>query len=177
VSSFVDPNPYEDNVVRVLNLMRTTFGEEFKTYYDGEPEVIPLFNLPAIIVTLTTDDTTEGSMGQDDVEDHITVKVVLNKKDDWDGDKVNPLNMTERKIRDYIGRRDQETGNYDPHTVKGAIRKDLLAGVEEVAATMTVEYGINPRAIGSSKDTEYADLTAEGHVSFGIQYSVDTYDN
>ncbi|MFJ6416472.1 hypothetical protein [Paeniglutamicibacter sp. NPDC091659] len=167
---------YQDNVQRVLNLMKTTFGSEFKTYYDGEPEVIPLFNLPCIIVTQTSDTTTEGAQGQDDVEDTITVKVVLNKKDDWNGDKVDPLNMTERKIRDYVGKRDKVTGNYEPQTVKGALRKELLADdVEAVAPTMNVEYGINPRAVGEDTKTQYAIRTAEGHVTFGVQFSVDTY--
>ncbi|MBV1778678.1 hypothetical protein KRR55_06070 [Paeniglutamicibacter sp. ABSL32-1] len=166
---------YQDNVQRVLNLMKSTFGSEFTTYYDGEPEVIPLFNLPCIIVTQTSDTTAEAAMGQDDIEDTITVKVVLNKKDDWNGDKVDPLNMTERKIRDYIGKRDEKTGNYEPRTVKGALRKDLLEDVEAVAPTMNVEYGINPRAVGEDSETQYANLTAEGHVTFGVQFSVDTY--
>ncbi|NQD39969.1 hypothetical protein [Glutamicibacter halophytocola] len=166
---------FEDSVQRVLKLMKSTFGDEFKTYYDGDPEVIPLFNLPCIIVTQTSDETVEAAMGQDDVNDSITVKVVLNKRDDWDNDKVNPLNMTERKIRDYIAKRDPATGNYLPNTVKGAIRSDLLEGVEAVAPTMNVEYGLNPRAIGENPKTEYADLTAEGHVTFTVQFSVDTY--
>lgn len=166
---------YPDSVQRVLNLMKSTFGEEFKTYYDGDPEVIPLFNLPCLIVTQTTDTTSEGAMGQDDIEDTVTIKIVLNKMDDWDGDKVNPLNMTERKIRDYIGKRDEETGNYDKRSVKGALRCDLLEDVEAVAPTMNVEYGINPRALGPNEKTAYATLTSEGHVTFGIQFAIDTF--
>lgn len=161
---------YDDNVQRILNLMKDTFGGDIKTYYDGDPEAIPLFNLPAIIVTQTGDDTVQAAMGEDDIEDRLTVKVVLNKRDDWDGDKVNPLNMTERKIRDFISKRDQETGNYDPRTVKGAIRNYALDGITAFANSMNVEYGINPRVSGKG----LADLTAEGHVSFAIQYSVET---
>jgi len=162
---------YEDNVQRVLHLMEDTFGETFKTYYDGDPEAIPLFNLPCLIVTQSGEDTEEAAFGQDDVTDRLTVKVVLNKRDDWDGDKVNPTNMTERRIRDFIGARDPITGLYDAKTVKGALRLDLLDGVTAVAPTMNVEYGINPRV---SPGEGYADLTAEGHVSFDIQYCVNT---
>lgn len=163
-------NQYEDNVQRMLRLMRDTFGDAFKTYYDGDPEAIPVFNLPAIIVTQTGDDTREAEMGEDDIEDRLTIKVVFNKRDDWDGDKVNPLNMTERKIRDFIAARDQTSGNYDPRTIKGALRNHALDGVTAVAGAMNVEYGINPRIAGEG----LADLTAEGHVSFAIQYSVET---
>jgi hypothetical protein len=162
-------SPYEDNVQRILNLMKGTFGDTFNTYYDGDPEAIPLFNLPCIIVTQSGDDTTAGAWQQDDIEDRLTIKIVLNKKDDWGGNKVDPLNMTERKIRNFVAERDQETGLYLPRTVKGAIRTMALDGITAIAGTMNVEYGINPRIAGEG----LADLTAEGHVTFTISYPVD----
>lgn len=161
----------EDTVQRVLRLMRETFGSAFKEYYDGDPEAIPLFNLPAIIVTQTGDETTEDQQGEDKVLDAITIKVVFNKRDDFTGDKIDPLNLTERKIRELIARRDPETGMYDPHSVKGAVRKTLLSDFTAVAPTMNVEYGVNPRVAGDG----LADLTAEGHVSFTVEYLVETY--
>jgi len=157
-----------DSVSRVLDLMRDTFGEAFKTYYDGDPEAIPLFNLPAIIVDQTGDDTIEAAFGQDDVEDRIIIKVVLNKRDDFDNDKVKQLNTTARRIRDIIGKRDPATKNYESKTVKGAVRQFVVEGVNAIAPTMNVEYGINPRPGGEG----YADLTAEGHVTFPITYSL-----
>lgn len=166
----------EDTVQRVLRLMRDTFGSEFATYYDGDPEAIPLFNLPAIIVTQTGDETSEDQQGEDKVLDAITIKVVLDKRDDFTGDKVDPLNLSERKIRDFIAKRDPETGQYDPRSVKGAIRKELLDDFTAVAPTMNVEYGLNPRGAGYAKDVEYANLTAEGHVSFTVEYPVATYE-
>lgn len=162
----------EDTVQRVLRLMKDTFGGAFKEYYDGDPEAIPLFNLPAIIVTQTGDETTEDQQGEDKVLDAITIKVVLNKRDDFTGDKIDPLNLTERKIREFIAKRDPETGMYDPHSVKGAIRKELLSDFTAVAPTMNVEYGVNPRVVGEG----LADLTSEGHVSFTVEYPVETYE-
>lgn len=161
----------EDTVQRVLRLMRDTFGAQFKTYYDGDPEAIPVFNLPAIIVVQTGDETAEDEQGEDMVLDAITIKVVLNKRDDFTGDKVDPLNMTERKIREFIAKRDPDTGMYDPQSVKGAIRKELLDDFTAVAPSMNVEYGVNPRVAGD----DLADLTAEGHVSFTVEYPVETY--
>lgn len=161
----------EDTVQRVLRLMRETFGKAFQEYYDGDPEAIPLFNLPAIIVTQTGDETSEDQQGEDKVLDAITIKVVFNKRDDFTGDKIDPLNLTERKIREIIARRDPETGAYDPQSVKGAIRKKLLDDFTAVAPTMNVEYGVNPRVAGEG----LADLTAEGHVSFTVEYPVETY--
>lgn len=165
---------YEDNVQRILHLMKATFGETFKTYYDGDPEAIPLFNLPAIIVTQSDDETKEAAMGEDDVTDTLTIKVVLNKMDDFDGNKVNPTNMTERKIRKFISRRDEATGLYDPISLKGALRNHGLDGVTAVAPSLKVAYGLTPRTVGTDDKTQYASLTAEGHVTFTIQYSVET---
>ena len=161
----------EDTVQRVLRLMRDTFGGAFKTYYDGDPEAIPVFNLPAIIVTQTGDETSEDKQGEDKVLDAITIKVVLNKRDDFTGDKIDPLNLTERKIREFIGKRDPVTGRYDRQSVKGVIRKELFQDFTAVAPTMNVEYGVNPRVAGDG----LADLTAEGHVSFTVEYPVETY--
>lgn len=163
---------YEETVVKVIDLLKKTFGSEFKKYYNGEPEAIPLFDLPCIVVTQTTDDTTEAAQGEDDVTDQITVKVILNKKEDWDANRVSELNTTESRIRTYIAKRDPKSGDYGERTVKGALRKNLLDGVIARAPQMNIEYGINPRIAPTS---EYADLTAEGHVTFSIIYSVDTY--
>ena len=159
-----------DIVKRTIDLMRTTFGTTFKEYYDGDPEQIPLFNLPALIVDQTNDTTTEAAYGQDDVDDSITVKVVMDKRDDFNGDQVDPLNMTARKIRELIGKRDPVTRKYETKTVKGALRTHLLDGITALAPVVTVEYGIVPRG----GDSNYATLTSEGHVKISMTYTVNT---
>jgi len=150
--------------------MKETFGSSFKKYFDGDPEAIAVMDLPAIIVEQTGDTTNEGAYGQDDVQDRIVVKVVLNKRDDFTGDAVDPLNLTARKIRELVGKRDSATNDYDDQTVKGAIRKHLTDDITALAPEMTVEYGINPRIGGEG----LANLTAEGHVTFSLEYSLNT---
>lgn len=163
----------DDAVKAVLDLMKTTFGSTFVTYYDGDPGMIPNFNLPAIIVTQPSDTTTEGQQGEDDIDDQITIKVVLNRADDYDGDNVNPTDTTERKIRNFIAAR--KDGKYLPNTVKGALRVKLLEGATAVAPTMNVNYGITPRPLPEDDPDRYANMTSEGHVTFSIQSSVFTY--
>lgn len=161
----------KSSVDLVLDLMQSTFGDKFPTYYSGDPDLIPKFNLPCIIVTQTRDDTTEAEMGEDDVSDEIRIKVLYDRADDFVGG-IDPLNLTEKKLRDVVGRRDGE-GKYDPVSVKGALRSALLDGVTAVAPTMSVEYGINPRE--TLGNTANAAWTSEAWVTFTIQYSVDTY--
>lgn len=162
-----------DSVQLVLDAMRETFGAEFKTYYDGDPEAIPVFNLPALIVTQTGDETAEGAFRQDDVIDRLTIKLVLNKRDDFTT-KLDPLNTTERRLRDYVGKKSAATGRYEEQTVKYALRHAALEGVTAIAGSITVEYGLMPRTGLTDKNTLTELLTAEAHVNFAVQYSVDS---
>lgn len=165
------------SVDRVLALMKDTFGpagknRRFKVYYDGDPIAIPLFNLPALVVELVEDDTNEAAYGQDDIEERFLIKVVFNKSDDFDGDLVNPLDMTAKKIREIIGKIAPDTKTYAKATVKYALRKHLTDGETALAPRMQVKYGVTPREAGEG----YAKLTAEGHVSFSITTSRNTDD-
>lgn len=164
MKSFVD---------QTLELMQATFGKTFKTYYTGDPDVIPTFNLPCVIVTQTRDETVEAQQGEDDITDTIVIKLVLNKADDYTGSNIDPLNLTEKRLRDFVGELDDE-GLYKPKTVKYALRNALLDGdVEAVAPTMSVEYGLNPRnSLGKASNVEW---TTEAWVTFTVQHSVQTY--
>lgn len=166
----------KDSVERVIDLLVATYGlpapdGTFRTYYNGDPEVIPAFNLPCAIVTQVKDDTTEGEMGEDDVTDQIRIKLVMDKRDDYTG-KIDPLNLTEKRLRDLVGRRNAQN-EYEPGTIKRMLRDALLDGVTAVAPTMQVEYGVNPR--DTQGDSGNVEWTAEAWITFSIQYSVDTY--
>lgn len=152
---------------KILTLMKETFGSEFNEYYDGDPDQIPVFNLPCVVVDQLTDDTERGSWGQDDITETIIIKVIYNKADDY-SDNVDPLNLTTRKIRRAVGARDPETGDYAPNTIKFAIRQFATEGITAVATTMTVQYGLVPRLEG-----DIGILTQEAHVQFPVRYSVD----
>lgn len=162
-----------DSIDLVLNVVRETFGDVFKTYYNGDPEVIPRFNLPAIIVTQLRDDTTEAEMGEDDVTDQIRIKVLLDKAEDYNGGKIDPLNLTDKRLRDFVGHKSKQ-GDYEPTTIKYALRTMMLDGIEAIAPTMDIEYGVNPReTLGDAEGN--VDWTAEAWVTFDIKYSVQTY--
>lgn len=152
---------------RILKLMRDTFPTEFKEFYDGDPDQIPTFNLPCIVVDQTNDDTERGAWGQDDVTETIIIKVIYNKADDY-SDNVDPLNLTSRKIRRAVAARDPETGDYAPNTIKYAIRQFATEGITAIATTMSVSYGLVPRLEG-----DIGILTQEAHVQFPVRYSVD----
>jgi hypothetical protein len=158
-------SPYADHAQRLLALLRDTFGDQFKAYYDDDPELIPDFNLPCLVVSQLSDATSQGAYGQDDVEEEYVIKVIYNKKDDFDS-QVKAGDLTQSKIRRAISSRDPSTGQYEAATVKGALRNYALDGIVAIAPDMSVLYGITPRL----EDI----LTSEGHVTFKITYSVNT---
>jgi hypothetical protein len=101
---------------RILDLMRATFPSgPFKEFYDGDPDEIPTFNLPCIVVDQTKDETTKG-VRSEDVTDNIIIKVIYNKSNDYTAD-LDPTDTTNKKMRDIVAARDPLTRGYLPeHT-------------------------------------------------------------
>lgn len=158
---------YEESTQRIVALMKETFGSQFKEVYDGDPDEIPLFNLPCLVVDQTNDNTVKAAFGQDDVTDSLIIKVIYNKADDW-ANNVDPNDLTSRKIRRIVAARDPETGDYLPGTIKHALRHYATEGITAIGGDVAIEYGIVPRTYGDE-----GLLTQEGWVRFTITYSVD----
>lgn len=153
-----------DSVQLTIDLLRTTFGSDFKEYYDGDPDRIPAFNLPALVVDQPTGTSSKASVAEHDVLDTIRVKVVFNKKDDW-ADNVDPLNLTHYKIRKAIAGRDETTGRYLGKSILGALVSGL-DGDRRLGKGISMEYG----RVKRPGDV----VTAEGHVTFQVLHSVYT---
>lgn len=160
-------NLKQDSVELVLKLIRDGMGETFATYYDGDPDLIPVFNLPACVVTKTSDTEVAGTFAEDDVTEAIVIKAILNKADDW-ADDVDPTNLTEKKLRRIMEARDAETGRFLKNSIKGAIRLQL-DGDRRIGQQMDLEIGVNVRPSGDSSTV----TTAEAHLTIQLLYSLD----
>lgn len=164
----------EDSVQLVLRLLRETFKDSgvFKAFYDGDPDMIPDFNLPCLVVEEITDNTRGGTFGEDDVTDSVVVKVIFNKKDDWTGSVANNdaglIETTHTKLRTVVGARDKITGDYLPTTVKGSLRQKV-DGDRRINDAMVTDYGVVTRP--NQDSITYA--SAEAHITLTIDYSVD----
>lgn len=158
----------EDSVQLVRRLLMEALEPgEFKVFYDGDPDQIPTFNLPCIVVEQLADETVGGSYATDDITDTVLIRVIYNKSDDWTG-HIEPTDTTHTKVRRAIGARDAVTGTYLPNTIKGALRPELY-GDRRIGSNMTVELGSQVRP--DQEGAGYA--TTEGHITVQIQYSVD----
>lgn len=81
---------------KLIGFLREQFGSQFKAYYNGDPDVIPDFNLPCVSVMKDSDQTGNGPTGLQRVTEELVVKVILNKADDWTA-TTDEVDLTEKR--------------------------------------------------------------------------------
>lgn len=150
-------------VDKLVEFLRVEFGTQFKAYYNGDPDVIPDFNLPCVSVVKNSDQIGNGPTGLQRVTEELVVKIIYNKADDWTA-TTDEVDLTEKTIRDVVEGRDLETDNYLPQTVKQALLNRFTVSGLELNQAMTFELGVIPR----SEDL----VTQEGHLTLTVTYLV-----
>jgi hypothetical protein len=154
---------YLQPVEQVLQFLRSEFAARFNAYYDGDPDQIPTFNLPAVSVVKYSDQNANGPTGMRRVTETIQIKIIYNKADDWNT-QDDQTDLTEKKIRDFVEARDPDTGAYKPGTLKHALMHRFTAEGLTLDDSMLFELGSVVRP---------ADLmTEEGHVTLTLTYLV-----
>lgn len=154
---------YEEPTARILRFLREEFGETFKAYYDGDPDAIPAFNLPAVVVEKQRDTTAQGPTGLSRVDESILIKLIYDKADDWEASD-STVDLTMKKIRQAFEARDAATGKYLPNSIKGALKTRLKMDDAVLQEDMTLELGVVPRVDDL--------ITAEGHLTVNVSYFV-----
>lgn len=154
---------YQQPIDKLVGFLREEFGTQFKAYYNGDPDVIPDFNLPCVSVVKNSDQIGNGPTGLQRVTEELVVKIIYNKGDDWTAE-TDEVDLTEKKIRDIVEARDSETGNYLPQTLKHALLTRFTASGLELNQAMTFELGVLPR----SEEL----VTQEGHLTLTVTYLV-----
>lgn len=158
---------HEHSATQLLNFIREQYGSKFAEYYDGDPDLIPDFNLPCIVVQKNSDQTENGPTGLQRVTEELLVKVILNKADDWTGG-VDPTQLTEKRIRDMVEGRDAVTGRYRDDTLKHALMTRFTYEGAAIDQGMRFELGVNPRDLTAGSEL----ITEEGHLTLTISYLV-----
>lgn len=155
---------YPDMVTSVLALCRTLLGASFVAFYEGDPIKIPTANLPCVIVEAVQSEinTTSGATGFDASSDRISIRLVMNKEDDFDaGDETD---LTERKLRRFVQARDPQTGKYMSGTLMNAIRNDVTFQNLAINSEVEIIYDINPRGNMVATSEAQVILTATGKI-------------
>ena len=139
---------------RILTTLQNSFGGAFREYYDGDPAAIPEQCLPCIIVELNSTKVTQTATGMDDLTHTVTVKIALNKKDDYG--KSASQATTSKKLRAYAQAQADPSG-FDPKSILGILRADYTLAGRITNQDVEVRYGTVDRFLSNT-------VTAEAHV-------------
>lgn len=154
---------YKDGVARVLELLKDTFGEQFKAYYNGQPEEIPESMLPCVMVSETTGSIESGATGTDNILETIVIILALNKKDDMFADPEKDL--TEFKLRKLVkGQYPQDhakKGQYIENTVMYAIRRYISMNDAVLNSRIETDFDVNLRGEEVLTQEAYVVVTLE----------------
>lgn len=155
-----DQQYYKDGTARVIELLKESFGEYFRAYFDGEPEDIPESMLPCLSVKEKTGVIEPSATGTDDMLEVIQITIMLNKKDDIGAtDDIN-TDLTEYRLRKIIKGQHPDTKEYLPNTILYALRRHYTLNDAVVQNRIEIDYDVNIRGDNT--------LTAEAYVTLSV---------
>jgi len=154
---------YKDGVARILELLKDTFGDQFRAYFNGQPEDLSVSQLPCIMVSETIGTVESDATGLDRITEKVLIIIAANRKDDIGADENTDL--TEYKLRKWVKGQYPEghalQGQYLPETVMYAIRKHITMDNAVLSSTIETDFDILQRG----EDT----YTQEAYVSVTLQ--------
>lgn len=140
-------NYYKDGVARVLDILKDTFGDYFKMYYDDELSEVPESNLPCVMVSEGTGTVSSGATGTDNVTEQIVIIVSLNTKDDFGASAVE--NLTGSRLRRIVKGQYPEghakAGQYHEKTVMYALRKHYTLDDAVINNAVETDFSVAQR--------------------------------
>lgn len=127
---------------QITKYIRDYGDKRIKSYYFGDPLLIPVANLPAIIVSKRSSSISQGATGLDEADKTYSIKLVFNKKDELG---KNPNEVTvQRTIADIVEAVDANS-NFVPTSLMGIIRKYFTLGDTINNQEITIEYFLAER--------------------------------
>lgn len=149
---------FESISQRIIRTLKETFGSTFHEYYDGDPYAIPDSMLPAIIVEQQSARITAGATGLDRNTETVVIKVVLDKRDDFNKDEN--INNAYQQQRDFIFARDPSTKEWLSKSIMGQIRTNFTLDDVVVGQSVDVQYFIQQRPEETYTDEAHVTIEA-----------------
>lgn len=154
----MNPGDYfPDGATRILRLLKETFGDHFKAYFNGDAE--PGENdLPCIMVSSQSAAIESGATGTDDIQESVMIIVSYNRKDDLGAGEDDQL--TEDKVRKDVMGQNPTDGSWQTGTVMYALRKHYTLNEGLVIDNkVTIDFAPNRR--NQNIETQEAYVTIE----------------
>lgn len=158
-----------DHIDRIRNLLRDTFGTQFKAYFEGNPDVIDPRYLPCVCIYEMNERPDDDATETDQNIHTVMVRVCLDKRNDDGSNFADPeVNMTERRLRLLVSARDPITNLRSENTFLFALRTNLTLGDYVIGNHGYVEYG-------SVLDANMKPITTEAHITLTLTERVIIY--
>lgn len=133
-----------DASTRLIRLMKQTFGDRFREYFDGIPnEELPEGAFPCVIVHKVTGSVESGATGTDVMRSQINIHFLLNQADDVNAS--GSQDVTLKRLRQMIEGRSDETRSWQPGTALHALRSNITLEELTLELDTDVQYDVTPR--------------------------------
>lgn len=139
---------------RILNLLREELSYKFAAYFDGEPVLVGVSQLPALIVDWDSAAGQPAATRHDRWQHTIIVKVLMNKMGDIGsveagGTKAIIEVNTKKQLEDIIFGRDATSLDYRNDTVMGVLRRNFTMTGAELDQVVNIQFGNSQRPSGA----------------------------
>lgn len=131
---------FQDPIMKLLTMLKTSLGGDYKAYYEGDPIEIGQSSLPCIIVMKQHGNAELGPTGFDRMNGSYLIKVVMDKRDDFGASPTTDL--TDRKLRQALEGRDTATGLYLSEAIIGLIRKNYTTTNDTFSLNPTIQQNV-----------------------------------
>ena len=163
------PDIYKDPIIKKYqDLIKAAMPGVFKSFYQGDPIMIPKSSMPALVISKSRTRTGVMTNVEDEHEIALILTVVTDLRDEISDDKQMVPGIAQ--LYDIIEGRADDTYKLKTNTILHTLRSNTVVDADknlrtDLGTITTVDYGltVNKRAQGF-----YA---IEGQVQFNAQYS------
>jgi hypothetical protein len=155
---------YQDPILkRYIALFKAAMPDVFKTFYQGDPILIPKSNVPALVVSKTRTRVGAHSNEEDEHEIGVVLSVIVDIRDQLNDDKSVAAGVAQ--LYEIIEGRDDATLALKSKTILDVLRSNVVVDSAlnlrtDLGTITTADYGMT---IGKRDKEAYA---IEGQVEF-----------
>jgi hypothetical protein len=151
----------EDIVRKVKKVLEDNISSELKRpFFDGDPIFVSKSRMPTIAVMLESEDIATGPTGHDRRLYTLTIKVIVNKEDDFNKEPAQVV--AHKTLRDFV--EGIEDGSIRENSIVSVLRKNFTLDSEILNQILKVVYNTIDR-----KDV----ITEEAWLTFTIERLVE----
>jgi hypothetical protein len=127
----------EDIVRKVKTVLEDNISPDLKRpFFDGDPVLVSKSRMPAIAVMLESEDITAGPTGYDKHLYTLTIKVIVNKENDFNKEPAQVV--AHKTLRDFV--EGIENGKIKDNSIVSILRKNFTLNSQVLNQLIRIVY-------------------------------------